>query len=400
MIQKITDSKMANRYWRLYADIDINAVRANIRSIRKRVADNTMICAVVKADGYGHGAIPIAQNISDLVDFYAVATLGEAVSLQMAVGEEMPILILGYTHHKTVELLEDTKNIRFTVFDYETAKKYSEIAVKTGHDICVHVKIDTGMSRIGFKDDDESIGEILKISRLPGIEVEGIFTHFYAADEADRTECMAQLARFVEFTDKLEEKGLEIPVKHCSNSAAATVLPAANMDMVRLGVSMYGMYPSDDVHQIKLKPAMSLKSHVIMVKDIAKGTKVGYGGTFTARKAMKIATIPAGYADGYMRNLSNKGYVLIRGAKAPIVGRICMDQFMVDVTGIEGVKRGDEAVLIGKSGDQEITIEEISALAGTFNYEFACLISKRVPRRFILDRKIFLVQDHFFEHID
>ncbi|MBQ9815089.1 MAG: alanine racemase [Lachnospiraceae bacterium] len=400
MISKITDINQVDKYWRLYADIDLDAIRYNISSLQKKIAENSLICAVIKADGYGHGAIPIARNISDLVDYYAVATLGEAVSLATGIEEEKPILILGYTHHKTVELLDNTGSIRFTVFDYETAKRYSDIALKSGSTIKIHIKIDTGMSRIGFFDNEDSVREIKRISRLKGVEIEGIFTHFFGADEADRTSAMKPLARFVEFCDKLEENGINIPIKHCSNSAASTVLPAANMDMVRLGVSIYGMYPSDDVHQVKLKPAMSLKSHVVMVKTIEKGTSIGYGGTFTADKAMKIATIPAGYADGYMRSLSNKGYVLIKGQKAPIVGRICMDQFMVDVSEIENVRRGDEVVLIGRQKGAVITIEEIANLAGSFNYEFACDISKRVPRRFYRDKKIILVQDHFLEHID
>ena len=400
MISNITDIKQSDKYWRLYADIDLDAIRTNILSLKKNIADNTMLCAVIKADGYGHGALPIARNIKDLVDFFAVATLGEALSLDAGIKGSDPILILGYTHHKTIELVENTDNIRFTVFDYDTAKKYSDIALSKNTKIKVHIKIDTGMSRIGFADNDESIKEIKRISRLKGVEIEGIFTHFFAADEADRTDLLNQLARFVKFTDLLEENGVIIPIKHCSNSAASTVLPAANMDMVRLGVSIYGMYPSDDVHQVKLKPAMSLKSHVVMVKTIEKGTRVGYGGTFTAKKQMKIATIPAGYADGYMRSLSNKGYVLIRGQKAKIVGRICMDQFMVDVSDIDKVRRGDEVILIGKQKNECITIEEIANLAGSFNYEFACDISKRVPRRFFRDGKLILVQDHFFEHID
>lgn len=383
---------MDSKYFRVCADIDLSAIRENIKNISKGLKPNTKICCVIKADGYGHGAVEIAESANALADFFAVATLEEALELRDA-GVKKPILILGYIHPGGNEAAIE-HDIRMTVFDYDTAILVSEAAVKAGKSAKIHIKTDTGMSRVGLRPDDESLDIIKRIKALPGIEIEGMFTHLYASDSADLTSAYGQLKAFTDFNDRLKDCDINIPIVHCANSAAAVNMREADLDMVRLGIVQYGLYPSEFVRQIRLIPAMTLKSHVVMVKTIPEGTSVGYGGTYTARSDVRVATIPVGYADGYMRTLSNRGYVLIKGMKAPVIGRVCMDQFMVDVSDIPDVKVGDEAVLIGRSGNEVITMEEISELAGSFNYEFACDISKRVPRRYFLDSEIVSVRDY------
>lgn len=369
---------MRQQFFRLQADIDLDAIRKNIRAIKKGLRKGVKTCAVVKADAYGHGAVPVAEKISDLVDFYAVATVDEALELREN-GIHHPILILGYCYHTFNE--DAIKgDIRLTVYDYDMAKKISEAAVRIKKPGKIHIKLDTGMSRIGFSATKESLDTIRKIKELPGIEIEGLFTHLFAADERSKASAMKQIMLFGEFVNDLEKAGIKIPVKHCSNSAAAINLSLANFDMVRLGVAMYGLYPSKYVHQITLSPAMSLTSHITMVKTIKKGTAVSYGATWTAEKDTVVATVPVGYADGYMRILSNRAYVLIHGKKAPVIGRVCMDQIMVDVTKIGKVKQFEEVVLLGKQKDSVVTAEELADLAETINYEFVCGISKRVPR--------------------
>ncbi len=387
---------MNNTYFRVVCDVDLDAIRSNISKLQQRLKTGTRSCAVIKADGYGHGAVPIARNIEDLVDFFAVATIDEALKLRQS-DIEKPILVIGYVDPESASLAIQN-DIRLTVFDINTAKCISEAAARSGKNALIHIKIDTGMSRIGYTPSDDSLKEIIAINNLPNIAIEGVFTHFFASDEKDKSKAYAQLDLFKSFANKIKSAAINIKIFHCSNSAAATDMPEANMDMVRLGISIYGLYPSDDVRSVTLTPAMSLKSHVVMVKDLPKGRSIGYGGTFTARHDMRIATIPVGYADGYMRGLSNKGYVLIHGAKAPIVGRVCMDQMMVDVTGIEDVRQKDEVVLIGRQLGNVITLEEISTLAGSFNYEFACDINPRVPRRYFSEGRQVGFKDYFDEH--
>lgn len=382
-------------FFRVCADVDLSAVRTNIINIQKRLKPSVKTCCVIKADGYGHGAVPVARAVDDLADFFAVAAITEALNLR-AHGVEKPVLILGYIHPDGYEAAIEG-NIRTTVFDFEAAQAVSKAAVRVKKTAKIHIKIDTGMSRIGFYPCPESAEIIKKISRLPGIEIEGIFTHLFAADAAGKESALAQIGIFNDFCALLEENSLSIPIKHCSNSAAAISIKQANLDMVRLGIAQYGLYPSEDVHELCLVPALSLKSHVVMVKTIKAGTTVGYGATYTAAKDIRVATIPVGYADGYFRTLSNRGYVLAGGKRAPIIGRVCMDQFMVDVSRIEGVVQGSEVVLIGSMGDETITMEEISALAGSFNYEFACDIGKRVPRRYFLDGKFTGSKDYFMD---
>ncbi len=369
---------MDNNYFRVRADIDLDAIRKNIRAINRGLRKGTKTCAVVKANGYGHGAVQVAEKITDLVDFFAVATIDEALKLREH-HITLPILVLGYVHHSMNETAVK-KDIRLTVYDYDMAKKISDAAKIARKTAKIHIKLDTGMSRIGFPANNESIAEIKRIQNLPNIEIEGLFTHLFAADERSKASAMKQIMMFGEFGNDLSKAGVEIPIKHCSNSAAAINLSLANFDMVRLGIAMYGLYPSKYVKSIPLKPAMSLKSHITMVKTIKTGCSVSYGATWTADKDTVVATVPVGYADGYMRILSNKGYVLIHGKKAPIIGRVCMDQLMVDVTKISKVKQFEEVVLLGKQKDAEITAEEIAELADTINYEIVCAVSERVPR--------------------
>lgn len=367
---------------RVYAGINLSAVLHNLEEMHKNIDQNTKIVAVIKTDGYGHGALPIAKAIENVPYLwgYAVATVDEAVSL-IEDGRKKPILILGISFLEQFDTI--IKNdIRPCVCDFDTAKKLSEIAVAKNKICHIHIKIDTGMSRIGFQVNQDTADTIYKISKLPNIEIEGIFTHFATADERDKTSTMIQIDLFEHMCHMLEEKGLYISIKHCSNSAGIVDIPSANMNMVRAGIILYGLWPSDDVDKEKmnLHPVMSLKSHISYIKDLEAGRKISYGGVYVTPCTKKIATIPVGYGDGYARSLSEKGYVLIRGQKAPICGRICMDQFMVDVSNIEGVRLGDAVTLLGQDGLEQITMEELGELSERFNYEFACLITPRVPR--------------------
>ena len=296
-------------------------------------------------------------------------------------GIRKPLLILGYTYEENYEQIA-REEFRPAVFKLSMARKLSQAAVKNNTVVNVHIKIDTGMSRIGYRDLETAVPEIMEISRLPGIRIEGLFTHFARADEKKTDPAYVQFRKFQEFQKALEAQGLEIPICHCSNSAGIIRMPEANLNAVRAGVILYGLYPSEDVEKepVPLKPVMELKSHIAYIKTVEAGVQISYGGTFTTQRETRVATIPVGYADGYARGLSNKGSVLIRGKRAPILGRVCMDQFMVDVTDIPQAQELDEVVLLGRSGDEQITMEELGELSGRFNYEFACCISKRVPR--------------------
>ncbi|MDE7430677.1 MAG: alanine racemase [Lachnospiraceae bacterium] len=404
---ELSEKEIFEKYYRACITINLDAIYENTVNLKNRTKNGTKIIAVIKTDGYGHGAIPVAYTIDELVSAYAVATVDEAENLRRH-NITKPVYVIGYTHESQLERML-REEIRPTVFTWEMAVAISETAQKINQTAKIHIKIDTGMSRIGFRDDEESLTVIKKIHELEGIEIEGIFTHFATADEKDKTGTVRQLERFCRFVYRLKEMGINIPVKHCANSAAMIVMPEAlmdekllasgiMMDYVRAGIALYGLYPSGDVDKglVALKPALELKSHVIYVKDIEPGTKVGYGGTFTADKRMRIATIPIGYGDGYRRSLSNRGYVLIRGKRARILGRVCMDQFMVDVTDIEGVLKDDEVILIGKSGNEELSAETLAELAGeTFNYEIVCDLGKRIPRVFCRNGKIVCAKDYF-----
>ncbi|MBD8926596.1 MAG: alanine racemase [[Eubacterium] rectale] len=367
---------------RVRADIDLDAVLYNMESMHKKLKPGTKIAAVVKADGYGHGAVEISRVLENLPYLwgYAVATSNEAMQLVEA-GRKKPIIILGLSFPEQFEEIVEN-DLRPAVCTYETAQALSDIAAEKNKVCRIHIKVDTGMSRIGFQVTPESADTVARISKLPNIMIEGIFTHFARADESSKAPAYEQFKQFEKMIAMVEEKGVQIPLKHCSNSAGIVEIPECNMDMVRAGITLYGLWPSEEVDKTKisLKPVMSLRSRVAYVKELLPGRQISYGGTFTVKKKMTVATVPVGYGDGYARGLSNKGWVLIKGQKAPICGRVCMDQCMVDVTDIPGVKIGDTVTLLGKDADEEITMEQLGELSGRFNYEFACLITPRVPR--------------------
>lgn len=372
-------------YDRVWAEIDLDAISFNIESIKRKISGNSKIVAVIKADGYGHGSVPIAkmlENDSRLWG-YAVATAEEAVELRNN-GLKKPILILGYTFPSAYEEMIKYE-IRPTVFTIEMAAALSDEAVRAGKSCKIHIKIDTGMTRIGMRPDSDAIELIKRISELKNIEIEGIFTHFARADEADKTKAYEQLNQFKGFIEQLEEiTGIKIPMKHCSNSAGIAEMPEANMDAVRAGIILYGLWPSEEVkksRKIELKPSLALKSKIVYVKTVPAGQEISYGGTYTTKHDTRVATICVGYGDGYPRSLSSKGYILVNGQRAPILGRVCMDQFMVDVTDIEGeVQTGSIVTLIGRDIDEEMTMEALGELSGRFNYELACDLGKRIPR--------------------
>ena len=386
-------------YMRVCAEINLDAVAYNFKSMKDNLTPGTKMVAVVKTDGYGHGAVPIAQMVEayDYIWGYAVATIEEALLLRKA-GIKKPILILGFVFPDAYE--EVVKyDIRPAVFKLSMARQLSEEAVRQGKTVHVHIKVDTGMSRIGFKDNAESADIVKEISQLPNLDTEGLFTHFARADETDKTPAEVQLSRYLAFSRLLEDRGVNITLHHCSNSAGIIDLPEVNMDAVRAGIILYGLLPSDEVQKerIDLEPVMTLKSKVIHIKTLEKGRTISYGGTYEVTHTEKIATIPVGYGDGYPRSLSNKGWVLIHGQKAPICGRICMDQFMVDVTDIPEVRVGDEVTLIGTDGSETLSMNELGELSERFNYEFACDLGKRIPRVFYADGKIVDTKDYFDE---
>ena len=385
-------------YQRVWAEVDLDAIWENMVHMKENIAENTKILAVIKTDGYGHGGVPIAKMLEQL-DFmfgYAAATYEEAHVLREA-GVKKPILILGYTFPYCYEELI-REEIRPAVYRRDTVEELAAAAAKVGKKAKVHIKVDTGMGRIGITPDEEGLEFVRFLLEHPELEVEGIFTHFAKSDEADKTSANHQLELFQNFIDKIQtELGITIPVKHCSNSAAILEMPQANMDMVRAGITTYGLYPSEEVSKdiVPLRAAMSLYSHIVYCKTIHSGQSVSYGGLFTAQKDTRVATIPVGYGDGYPRSLSGKGYVLIHGKKAPILGRVCMDQFMVDISEIPEAMDGDKVTLLGMDGTERITAEELGELSGRFNYEFVCDLGKRIPRVYIQHGEITEVRDYF-----
>ena len=387
------------KYRRVHADIDLDAVLFNFAQMSENIPKGTKIMAVVKTDAYGHGAVPLAKHLEPLEYLwgFATATVDEAVELRRA-GIAKPILILGYVfreHYYDVVKYD----IAPAVFTIDMARDLSRAAIVANKNCKIHLAVDTGMGRIGYQVTEESADEMAQIAGLPNIIVEGIFTHFSRADEPDRDVTEKQMQLFSDMVTMLKNRGIEVPIKHCSNSAGIVEFETANMDLVRAGVILYGMWPSAEVNHEKLllKPALRLVSHVAYVKTLEAGRPISYGGTYVTSKDTKVATIPVGYGDGYCRGLSNKGYVLIHGCKAPIIGKVCMDQFMVDVTEIADVKVGDKVTLIGKDGDLELTMEEIGELSGRFNYEFACDLGKRIPRVFYKNGEETRSKDYFWE---
>lgn len=364
--------------------IDLDILSDNFDAIQKKAGVPVM--AVVKADAYGHGAVQVARLLQDKCTFFCVSSILEAMELRKA-GLTKPILLLGYTPAEAYPTAV-REEIRPTIYRMEDAQALSQAAQALGLPARFHFAVDTGMSRIGFQVTEANADICARIAGLPGLVAEGLFSHFATADCADLSRAETQAERFAEFDRMLRERGVNIPIRHLNNSAGLMNF-ATPYEMVRSGIITYGMYPSDEVDKrlLPLRPALRWLSRVSHVKVLPAGREISYGGTYVTKADTVVATIPVGYADGYRWNLSGRFYVLIRGKKAPILGRICMDQMMVDVTAIPGVQVGDQVTLVGTDGDETITMEEISARADSFNYEFVCGISRRVPRLYVQDGK-------------
>ena len=392
---------MEKHYDRIYAAIDLDAINYNSDSIYGNLSDNTKIMAVVKTDGYGHGAVPIARELEkkEYIFGFATATAEEALILRKA-GIEKPILVLGYVFPYAYEALI-AEEIRITLFRHDMIKQLEECSKRLKKKALVHVKVDTGMNRIGIGTDDSGMAFVKEVIENTDLTMEGIFTHFSKADYADKKDALSQLEQFKSFYERVENKyQIEIPYKHCANSAAALELPQSHLDLVRVGISLYGLWPSEEVSRgtVCLKPVFSLHTHIVFLKTLPKGAKISYGGTCILTRETVVATVPVGYGDGYPRSLSNIGYVLIHGKKAPILGKVCMDQFMVDVTEIPEVAEGDHVVLIGEEENESISMEDLGTISERFNYELACVIGKRVPRIYIKKDKECYAKDYFNDY--
>ncbi len=378
----------------VWAEIDLDALEYNVKNIKKLIKDKDMI-AVVKADAYGHGALDIIPTlIKSGVNRLAVAVITEAIEFRKN-NINMPIMILGNTD---VECLEELINydIEQTVFSYEYAKELSKVAEKLGKIAKIHIALDTGMGRIGFLQNNQSINEVLKICKLRNVDVIGIFTHFSTADEKDKEYSIYQFEQFKYFVNELEKRGVKIPIKHCSNSGAIMDLPETYLDYVRAGIILYGYYPSNEVKKevLNLKPVLSLKAKISNVKELDKDMYVSYGRTYKTVNKTKIATIPIGYADGYSRLLSGKGKVIVNGKLASVVGRVCMDQCMIDVTECGNVKVSDEVILLGSFEENKFDADNFAEIIGTINYEILCMIKERVPRVYVKNHEIVNVRNY------
>lgn len=367
-------------FFRTEAAIDLDALDYNFDNTRKKLPDSVKLLCVIKADAYGHGAVAFAKHLDDKCDFFGVACIEEAIELKKA-GIKTPLLILGTVAHYNFDQVVEN-DIRIPIYSLDAAKALSDEAVKQNKTVKFHFCVDTGMSRIGFQVNEESADICKKITELPNIFAEGLFSHFATADEKDLSKTINQREQFKKFISYLEERNIDIPIKHINNSAGIMNFDEY-FDMCRMGIITYGLYPSDEVDKslLDIRPVMQWKTHISHIKTLENGREISYGGTYTVVGEKKIATISVGYADGYPRCLSNKGKVLINGRFAPITGRVCMDQFMVDITGIEA-KEGDTVVLVGKSGENELSMEEVSEAAYSFNYELPCRIARRVPRTY------------------
>lgn len=378
---------------RIYAKINLDNIAKNIGIIREKIGENVRIMGIVKADGYGHGAVETAKLLSEIgVHDLGVATAGEALDLRRH-GVDSRILILGHIFSEDFSNVLSYK-IDSAIFDVSHAKKLSEEALKRGVKAGVYIKIDVGMGRLGFQADENGEKQIKELFSLSGLEILGAFAHFPCADSIDKTVTEAQRQKFFEFTDKLIADGFPLPCRHIYNSAAAISLNGECGDLIRCGIVIYGLYPSEELKSVcTLYPAMEIKSSIAFIKDVPSGFAVSYGSTFVTDKPTKIATITAGYSDGYPRYLSNKGEILIHGVRCPIIGRVCMDQFMADVTNVPNVRPGDEVTLVGTDGNETISIEDISDSLARFNYEIVCLINKRVPRVYVKNGEVIKIED-------
>ncbi|GLC29671.1 alanine racemase [Clostridium omnivorum] len=378
----------------VWAEVDLDRLAHNMREIRKAAISKDII-AVIKADGYGHGALDIAPVLLENgATRIAVAVLNEAVELRRG-GLECPVMILGFTPPSLIDLIL-RYDIEQTVYSYELAHELSVLAQKKNKIAKIHIAIDTGMGRIGFLPNEESVEEVYKISKLPNIVIEGLFSHFSAADERNKEYTSMQFEKYNWFYDRLKEKDININIRHIANSAAIIDLPETHFEAVRPGIILYGYYPSNEVYKekIDLKPVMSLKTNIVHIKKVPPGEYISYGRKFQTSKESIIATLPVGYADGYTRLLFNKAKVIVNDKLVPVIGRICMDQCMIDVTEVEGVKVGDEVILMGEQNGIKFTADDIAELLGTINYEVTCMISKRVPRVYVRQGKVVKIRNY------
>lgn len=379
-----------------WLEIDLDNLHFNYKEIRKLVRDTADIMAVVKADAYGHGAAAIVRELMALgVKRFGIAHLSEAIHIKNH-SPHAQVLVMGYTPDYLAEVAIN-RGVRLTVYLEDQADHFAKVAKELDKDAVVHLKIETGMNRLGFLPDEKTLQAVERIKEMDNIIIEGMFTHFPAADD-DHGYTERSMAKFREFCRMLYEKDIDIPVKHVSNSAAIMNFPQYGLDMVRAGIILYGIYPYPQAKRetLPLKPCISLKAQISHVKTIEKGDKVSYGLTFEASTRTQVATVPVGYADGWSRDLSNKGYALVNGRRVSIIGRICMDQLMLDVTGMD-VKRGDEAVLMGSQGEEEITIEEIASQIGQIPASVLCMLTKRLPRVYVKERRVPEVVDYLLE---
>ena len=361
-------------YYRCYKEIDLDTIERNFDALKGLTKEGVKAMAVVKADAYGHGAVQVAEKLKDKADFFAVATAREGMELREK-GIENPILVLSYCAPMEYDLILKY-GITPTISSAEDAYILNAAAGALGINCKIHIAVDTGMSRIGFADNDRSVEDIKKISEMPNLTLEGIFSHFAKADYQDKTSANRQVERFENFVGKLSDRGVNIPIKHICNSAGLIEMDTQHYDMVRMGIALYGMYPSREVQRskVQLNPAMKVVAHVIHVKDIDEGTPVGYGESYVATEKKRIATVSIGYADGYNRSFSGTGYLMICGKKAPVIGRVCMDLVVVDVSDIPEVRIGMPATILGDG----ITAEDLGEMCGSFNYEVVCNFAKRV----------------------
>lgn len=368
-----------HEFYRSFAKINLSAIDHNLREIKKSLAKGVKTLAVVKADAYGHGLVPVSKHIQKDVDYFAVATVEDALELREN-GVEKPVIILSYVSPLQYETVIEN-DITATMYNVEEAENLSALAEKKGKKVKVHIPVDTGMGRIGFMPNEDGVKAVRRISEMKGIFLEGLFSHYACADYEDKTESDKQTELFDRFISLLEKEGIEIPIKHMNNSAG-TIENLKQYDMCRIGIALYGLYPSDEVNKdnMKLMPAMEVMSHIVHIKTVEKGFKIGYGHIYEAPSERTIATVSIGYADGYKRCLTGVGYVLANGKKAPIVGKICMDQCMVDITDIPDLKVGDKVVVMGKSGDEELSAELLGSMCHSFNYEIICSFMPRVIR--------------------
>ena len=378
---------------RTWAEINLDAIKYNFNSVKSKT--DSKIMAIIKADAYGHGVKEVAQLLQKEGAYaFGVATADEALELR-SLGFKLPVLILGVIfpeeYHSIIQ-----NDISFAVADVQSASVASAIAGELNKNALVHIKLDTGMGRIGFPCNEKSLWEIKDISQMDNIDIQGVFSHMSKADEKDKTYADMQFEKFMNMCDSLEKAGIRIPIKHIANSASIATLPHTHLDMVRSGIVTYGLNPSEDVNEnhISLKPAMTLKSRITHVKIMEEDGAISYGGHYIAKKGQKIATVAIGYADGFSRVLSGKTKVIVNGHFAPVVGNICMDQCMIDASYIENIKIGDEVIIFGSDGNNTVSVDSVALLCGTINYEIVCRVTKRVPRVYIQNNKIIALDNY------